>query len=134
MSIEKIIHPYDLDSNLAIGINLPMNSTKNSFFDLNYYTSDQIKANLINFLLTSPGERLMMPDYGCGYTSFLFENLDNINEIIELTKNKVGQWLPYIIIDDIVINDSKDNQLNIKVSYSTNIDPDVKYLTLDINK
>lgn len=131
---ERIIHPYDLDSNIAIGVGLPMNSTQNSFFQLNYYTADQIKTNLINFLLTSPNERLMMPEYGCGYTALLFENISNVDDIIELTKNKVNQWLPYIIINDINIDDNTDHQIHIVLSYSTTIDPDVKYLTLDINK
>lgn len=131
---ERIIHPYDLDSNIAIGLNLPLNSTKNNFFDLTYYTSDQIKANLTNFLLTNPGERLMMPDYGCGYSAFLFENINDVDTIIDSTKAKVKQWLPYVIINDLTIDDSTDNQILIKLQYSTTIDPDVKYLTLEINK
>ena len=131
---DNIIHPYDLDSNIAIGLNLPLNSTKHSFFALNYYTNDQIKANLLNFLLTSPGERLMIPEYGCGYTSLLFENINDLKSILEMTKSKCKQWLPYVIIKNITVDNSIDNIIQISLSYSTTIDSDIKYLTLEINK
>ena len=33
----------------------------------------EIKQNFKNLLLTSPGERMMIPDFGVGLRSYLFE-------------------------------------------------------------
>ena len=42
---------------------------------------EQNKANLINLLLTYPGERINLPDYGIGLKNLLFEqqiDLENL--------------------------------------------------------
>jgi hypothetical protein len=64
-----------------------------------------IKNNLKQILTTEPGERIMLPDFGCGLRKYLFEPLDN--NTIEKIKNQIirsiTQYLESVIIEDIQI-------------------------------
>ena len=75
--VEKYIriNPLDLDNNRAIGVVFPFDAE--AVFYSSYTTKEQIKSNLINVLLTEPGERVMEPDFGVGLKLLLFEqNID----------------------------------------------------------
>ena len=39
---------------------------------------DQVKADLLILLLTNPGERVMLPDFGAGLNRLMFEPNDSI--------------------------------------------------------
>ena len=66
------INPLDLNNNVAIGVVFPFNG--NAIFNSSYTTQDQAKSNLINVLLTEPGERIMEPNFGVGLKRLLFES------------------------------------------------------------
>ena len=66
------VNPLDLQKNIAIGVSLPYNGPAGPF-NSTYSTKDQVKSNLINLLLTVPGERIMNPDFGCRLREVLFE-------------------------------------------------------------
>jgi|TARA_Y100000310_G_C20337850_1_gene648376 phage baseplate assembly protein W len=58
---------------------------------------DEIQQNLKNLLLTSPGERMMNPDFGVGLRHFLFEpRQHNINAIRQRVENQVRKYMPFI--------------------------------------
>ena len=59
------IKPIDLQPKKALGVRLPFASV-GSPFTLNYTTKDQVKSNIINVLLTNPGERINEPLFGVG--------------------------------------------------------------------
>tara|TARA_R100000808_G_C2076833_1_gene102205 strand:+ start:174 stop:707 length:534 start_codon:yes stop_codon:yes gene_type:complete len=65
------------------------------------------KQNLKNLLLTNPGERIMLADFGVGLRNFLFEpNTIETRDIIRTTLiQQANKYLPYIDIGDIVIQD-----------------------------
>ena len=67
------INPIDAGQNIAIGVSIPFNSP--SVFNQTYTTSDQLKSNIINFLLTNPGERYLQPTYGSSLQRYLFSNI-----------------------------------------------------------
>jgi len=64
-----------------------------------------IKNNLKQILTTEPGERVMLPDFGCGLRRYLFEPFDN--NLIEKIRNQViktiTQYLDSVIIEDLQI-------------------------------
>ena len=65
-----------------------------------------IRQNFKNLLLTSPGERMMIPDFGCGIRRYLFEfeedaSFEDLTAIIE---DQVEAYMPFIQIDDIAID------------------------------
>ena len=73
------IYPNDLRPRRAIGFDLPIDG--NAVFIPNFQTRDAIKNNLINYLLTNPGERPLNPEFGAGLRNFIFNaiNTDNFN-------------------------------------------------------
>lgn len=125
-----IIHPLDLNKNKAVGLKYPIMSDNKNTFGLNYTTNDQIKTNLLNFLLTNEGERIMMAsDYGFGANKLLFENEETVGtDLKERLISKIQKWLPYISVTDVTINVDELNghQINISISFTTFVDPSVQ--------
>jgi len=111
------ISTVDLNPKQGIGLDLPFEG--NRLFNVNYLTKDQVKANLINLFLTSPGERLQNPFFGVGLKRLLFENEINEQKIESLIEGQVQTYIPDINIENInldVMND--ENKLTITFTYS----------------
>lgn len=76
---------------------------------VNMSEADQdIEESLVILLNTSPGERVMHPDYGCGLRSMVFENITNSDKTIikDLIKKAVLYHESRIRLDNIFIDDS----------------------------
>ena len=54
--------PIDLKPSKAIGFGFPLNG--DAVFVPTFFTRDQIKANMVNYLLTNKGERVFRPNFG----------------------------------------------------------------------
>jgi phage baseplate assembly protein W len=114
---EYRIHPLDLKRNVAIGVVLPMGG--NPLFKLSYTTEEQALSNLKNLLLTRKGERPFQPLFGTNIYSILFEqlSLDTSTVLKDSLEDDIRFWLPYIIIDDLVITQENDfNRINIMLN------------------
>lgn len=77
--------------------------------------NDNIRAKIMQILLTSPGERVNLPEFGCGLRDLVF---DPNNEILaattEFTVTKALQcWLgDEIIVESVdVLNQESDPQI-----------------------
>lgn len=121
MPVNKIAPAVPLEINEETG-----NYTQYGMTDL----TKVIDQNLKMVLLTSPGERLMRPDFGVGLRKYLFENESSINTgvqydngraLLPLRENIISQiskFVPYIRIQNLEIGGSSyDNMLNIKIKY-----------------
>ncbi len=104
---------------------LPL-STNTNHYDMIYDIESNIKQNFKNLLLTNPGERIMIPDFGCGVRRYLFEfeedsSFDDLTAIIE---DQTEAYMPFIEIEDITLDTvvlgglSKENTLAFTISYS----------------
>jgi len=98
---------------------------------------EQIKADLLQLLLTNPGERVMLPDFGTPLRKLIFEQNDSSLELFakQMISDSITKWEPRIVISDISVTskfDSKDlnkddqrdeieNILGIKISF---VDPE----------
>jgi phage baseplate assembly protein W len=114
---EYRIHPLDLKRNVAIGVVLPMGG--NPLFKLSYTTEEQALSNLKNLLLTRKGERPFQPLFGTNIYSILFEqlSLDTSTVLKDSLEDDIRFWLPYIVIDDLVITQENDfNRINIMLN------------------
>lgn len=71
---------------------------------------DQIKADLLQLLLTSPGERVMTPLFGTPLKKLFFEQNDSILEAQarEMIVDAISNWEPRIIVDNIRVTSSID--------------------------
>ena len=107
---------------------IPLTSAK-THYDMITDLAENIKQNFKNLLLTIPGERVMMPDFGCGLGKFLFEPAAKLTEIEvaiqDTILNQVGLYLSYITIDEISIRNPISPQgflvedtLDVYISYS----------------
>lgn len=95
----------------AIGITLPL-QIGNTAFNQSFKTIDQVKTNIKSLLLTKRYERVMQPLLGSGLQELLFEfNDDELADKIETTINEsLQQWLPYVSVEKIEIEQTNDNK------------------------
>ena len=118
----------------AVGISLPIQND----FSQTFNTSDQIKSNIKNLLLTKKGERILQPEFGSDLHSVLFEfNDDNLEPIIEqVVTEAMEKWLPFVTIDEIVVestNELKDNnRVNISMKFSIGDNPQLNEVTFTV--
>ena len=111
------IAPVDLNPKQGIGLDLPFEGDQ--LFDVNYLTKNQVKANLINLFLTSPGERLQNPAFGVGLKKYLFENEIDEGALQSNINQQVDQYIYGIVVQNIELNLNRDeNSLNIIFTYS----------------
>jgi len=78
-----------------------------------------IRAQVLQVLLTAPGERVMLPEFGCGLRDLVF---DPNNEILAATTEftvakALQQWLDDEIIVQSVDVTHQDGELQIEVIY-----------------
>ena len=96
------INPIDEQSNVAIGVTLPFNNE--GVFYSSYTTKEQVKSNLLNVLLTDPGERLFKPNFGVGIRSLLFDQGINLQEIKGRITSQIDLYIPEINLTNIIAN------------------------------
>tara|TARA_R110000787_G_scaffold100086_1_gene204948 strand:+ start:1564 stop:1974 length:411 start_codon:yes stop_codon:yes gene_type:complete len=110
------INPLDLNKNVAVGVVFPFNG--NAVFNSSYTTSDQVKSNLINVLLTEPGERIYEPNFGVGLKKLLFENQIKEDELESRIKDQSALYVPEIDITNLIIQLIPDNHtLYVRLTY-----------------
>jgi phage baseplate assembly protein W len=108
----KLVNDLPEKDRVAIGITLPLQKGNGGYFAQSYQTSEQIKSNIKNLILTQKGERLMHPDFGTDLYSALFnQNTDDLESEVERSIDRaVQQWMPYITIEEILIDQSNTNR------------------------
>ncbi len=82
---------------------LPLSRDSRDGFALNKTYQDTIQQNFKNLLLTAPGERVMIPEFGVGLRNYLFENQDvsTYEEIEENIRKQVLVYMPFVTIGEI---------------------------------
>lgn len=96
-------------ANRFIGLQYPLRKTPRGI--LAQRTSvDQIKADLLQLLLTNPGERVMLPTFGTPLRELIFEPNDTNLErrAREMIANAILTWEPRIVISDITVSSNVD--------------------------
>jgi phage baseplate assembly protein W len=114
----KQISPLDLKPSTAIGVKIPFDAE--NVFSSVYTTKDQIKYNIINYLLTDSRERVFNPTFGAGLRARLFEQIDQqtFDDIKQSIRTQMENQFPQIEITTLDIIGSPDyNSINIKFSY-----------------
>lgn len=112
------VDPRDLRKNTAIGVKLPFNA--GGVFYSVFSTTEQLKYNLINLLLTAKGERVENPNFGTTLKAQLFEQIDpsSFSDIQESITESVQTYIPEIKINKIdFIPDTDLNTLLVTITY-----------------
>jgi uncharacterized protein len=140
MAIElgsKLVKDTQTYNDYAIGISLPL-QIGGTGFTQTYNTTEQLKSNIRNLLLTQKGERILQPEFGSGLHEILFDfNNDDIEGKIEdAITEAFEQWLPYVTIADIVVEQTdalKDrNQVNLSLKFQVNGSADLNEVTFNV--
>ena len=75
--------------NKALGVIFPFDGE--AVFNSSFTTAEQVKSNLLNVLLTEPGERVFKPNFGVGLRSYLFENSNDFALLEERINNQINK-------------------------------------------
>jgi phage baseplate assembly protein W len=115
------INPLDLKPSTGIGVSIPFSSK--SVFTTVYTTQEQLKYNIINYLLTGKRERVFNPNFGAGLRDLLFENIssENIQNIELSIRSGLEINFSNITVIELFINPQPDdNIINVNFSYVIN--------------
>tara|TARA_Y100000114_G_scaffold146717_1_gene157711 strand:- start:11049 stop:11471 length:423 start_codon:yes stop_codon:yes gene_type:complete len=105
---------------------IPLNQdTSDLFYELHKTLKSKVQQNLRMLLYTSPGERIMIPNYGVGLKRFLFEQSPEYL-IDDRIRQQVSIYLPEITITSL--NISRDNALAIKTGATNNLSVELIYV------
>jgi uncharacterized protein len=85
---------------------------------------DAIRGKLIQVLFTAPGERVHLPDFGCGLFNLVFEPNDAV--LAATMEFTVGQALSRWLADDIIVDgievEALEETVSIQIAYTTRQD------------
>ena len=98
-------------------------------YRLNRTLGETIKQNYKNLVLTMPGERVMVPDFGVGLYGYLFENIngDRMDELMVRISEQTQKYMPMVNLVSVdFITSDEDSTLSfneVRVSIRYNILP-----------
>tara|TARA_R100001460_G_scaffold91888_1_gene133767 strand:- start:1264 stop:1671 length:408 start_codon:yes stop_codon:yes gene_type:complete len=110
--------PIDLTPSVAVGYGFPLDG--NAVFIPTFTTREQLKANLVNYLLTNKGERVFRPDFGGDLRNLLFEAiLDSTTDALQIRiQNDINIFFPEIVVKQIeFINEPDRNEITFNLVY-----------------
>ena len=81
----------------------------------------KIEESILLVLSTAPGERLMLPDFGCGIHDLVFSpnNSSTVTTVVDLVRRSLTKYEPRIDVIDVTAETSTEqpNLLLIRVDY-----------------
>jgi uncharacterized protein len=79
-----------------------------------------VKELIIQLLFTNPGERVNLPEFGCGLMNIVFEgNTEGLaSQVKFMITQALNRWLGDIITVEDIVTESKEGELRIEVIYT----------------
>lgn len=125
----------DLDANQAIGVSIPFSSP--FVFNQTFDTATQTKSNLINYLLTNKGERILNPTYGGDLRNLLFEQIteETLVALQSRLESDIALRFPIIEIKSLTVTAQTDqNIVNVVLVYNVlNLEDEVIEIGVETN-
>jgi phage baseplate assembly protein W len=124
MAVRQIyrLNPQDIGQPRGIGVSVLYNNSTN-VFNSTITTKEQVKSNLINYVLTNKGERLYDPNFGGDIRRAIFEANDDaaFESVIARLEDEIPAYVPNIILQSITLQKNPDyNMVNISINYQLN--------------
>lgn len=81
-------------------------------YAMNKTALESLKQDLKMLFLTSPGERMMDPNYGIGLKKFLFSQNTPVlaNDIVNRTQDQIKKYMNFVIVEDINVSSPQENE------------------------
>lgn len=127
------IEPIDTQRSTAVGISYPFD---NRIFNSTYTTREQLKSNLINYLLTNKGEKLFDPNFGADLKYQLFEPMNDASQfrITSALTEELEFYIPQIKISAFNYNPVFDkNRVEINIEFIYLLDNTTDNVNLQVN-
>jgi len=127
------INTLDLKPSTGVGVGLPFNTP--SVFTTIYTTKEQIKYNIINFLLSDRRERIFNPTFGAGLRSRLFEQITNQSNqaLQDSIETSIQNYFPNIQITQLdVVSDPDRSSITVEFSYTLLASNEQDIITLNV--
>lgn len=104
----------------SVGADYPVRLGRGGYFDKTFTSIEQVKANVINVLNTSKGERPFRPQFGTRLYDILYEsNTEGLDSRVEAeVRNTLDTWLPYVTVEELVV-EIDESTAKIALEFST---------------
>jgi len=124
------VRETDKNPDKFVGLTFPLDLTAFSTFEQSKTLLQQTKSNLRNLLLTTKGERVFQPDFGSDLTRLIFEQYTpDLEDRIEVAiTDAIERWLPYVIVNEIIVRSDERNQNAVLVQLEYTIQTDKESL------
>jgi phage baseplate assembly protein W len=105
-----------------INITFPFkdDDVKNYFLKMNSSGYDAIKSDLLHLLLTTPGDRLYLPEFGTNLRQYIFEPNDSISRegIKSEIQDAVSRFIPNLKITQLDISEADESEYGSNAEHS----------------
>jgi len=91
---------------------------ENSVFTSTITTPQQVKNQLINYILTNPGERFFNPAFGSGIRALLFEQSVDLDSLSDTLRDNIERYVQNINVKEVNVTAGESNDINISITYS----------------
>ena len=112
------VFPLPNSGSAALGFSFPLSGR--AVFNPTYTTKDAVKTNLINWLLTNPGERVFKPNFGANLRSFIAEGInDGTTSALEqrITDGIITNFPSIEVLSMNFDNQTDRNTMNFTLNY-----------------
>ena len=130
----KQINVLDLRPSTGVGVALPFKTS--AVFQTVFTTREQLKYNIINYLLTNNRERIFNPNFGANIRSQVFEQIttETADVLDTQIRNGIAQYFPNVAITDLTIEGNPDESLlTIQFSYTLTNTGQSDNITINLN-
>jgi uncharacterized protein len=106
---------------LGLGWNFPVGQDAGHHIALTNDGEESVRQSIWTILATSPGERVMRPDFGCGLNDLVFavNNAATATAVNRAVREALATWEPRIDVLDVYAapDPNQANVLNIEINY-----------------
>lgn len=117
------------------GVSFPLEITEDNAGYKLADLQETVRFNIKNIILTNPGERIMIPDFGVGIQAALFEisSFDLLEEIQNRIIQQIATYAGYVTILQLIIDPVDEQSINIKLKYEIDFAEIVDSLDIEIS-
>ena len=114
----------------GLGVRIPLFvDSIDGAYGLSKDMEELAQQNLKTIILTSPGERIMVPDFGVGVRNYIFEQNTSGTQaaLRNAIQQQVSKYAPYILIEELQVsspnivgalpNERDQNRINIHIRF-----------------
>jgi phage baseplate assembly protein W len=102
---------------------------KNYFLQMNKEGKRALKSDLIHLLLTTPGDRLYLPDFGTNLRKFIFEPNDNTSYtgIKEEIQRAINKYIPNLKLTELKVETPEKGEFQVREEHTAVVRIDYIY-------